>query len=487
VADTSGSGLLPCEDPRVSEDGRQAGAALTPGQILALDREHGCRAGVDDGGPDARDAQAADDPDAGAEPWWLWLPPAEQAQALGVHPEVWGVPGPRVPFGAGFTRQYGSGGRGFAAGGEPDRMLPGSQLGWHVARARRRGWAALDDDALIGVLDANRRQKSWHDALELDVVTELARRRAAADGSPGEHVAEELAAALTLTSRSADKLLGVAADITRLQPALTLLANGIIDRPRAEIIARHLSPLSDADAAVVQDLILPRAAGMTTGQLDAACAHAVKAADPGAALRRKDKARKDARVESWAEPGGTAALAGRDLDPASVILIIRNLDTDAHWLKDHGADGSIDQLRAAAFTARLSGQPLSALLPQPPASGSDASAATGSPGAGGTSTGEGGADSTPGGLRGTVNLIKSSAFRALGCELRIRGFHDREQCLADRLLATFRSRLWISGCLMSSFVSAREGQAWLRRDGETVTERDIRLSTSMPMLARLHA
>ena len=40
-------------------------------------------------------------------------------------------------FGAGFTHRYGGHGTGFAAGGPLDRMLPGEELAWHVAAARR--------------------------------------------------------------------------------------------------------------------------------------------------------------------------------------------------------------------------------------------------------------------------------------------------------------------------------------------------------------
>jgi len=54
----------------------------------------------------------------------------------------------------------------------------------------------------------------------------------------------------------------------------------------------------------------------------------------------------DARVECWAEPAGTGAIAGRDLNLAAVIAVGRHLDSAARWLKRHGAPGSTDQLRA---------------------------------------------------------------------------------------------------------------------------------------------
>lgn len=44
---------------------------------------------------------------------------------------------------------------------------------------------------------------------------------------------------------------------------------------------------------------------------------------------------------------------------------IPELYTDARWLKSHGADGTLSQLRARAFSARLNGLPLQTLLPPP--------------------------------------------------------------------------------------------------------------------------
>jgi hypothetical protein len=135
---------------------------------------------------------------------------------------------------------------------------------------------------------------------------------------------------------------------------------------------------------------------MTTGQLAAACQRAVLAHDPQAAARRKQRAERDARVECWAEPSGTGSIAGRDLNLAGVIAADKYLDAAARWLQRHGAPGTVDQLRARVFLARLADQPLESLLPAP---GPAAAARPGSPGpwptaAGGLS-----------GLAGSVNLI----------------------------------------------------------------------------------
>jgi hypothetical protein len=369
------------------------GDCLTAEQVAELTRRDWDPA-------EAEDRWDDDDPDAGPPPQWLALSAGEQARLLaGDEPPAQTVP---EAFGAGFTHGLGGNGTGFTAGGALDVMLPGTVLGWHVGQAMHRRLAECSDDEIIGMLEANRRQASWHEAIQNDLVAELDRRRADADGTPGEHVSQELAAALTLTGWSASAQLALARDLARLPKTRDLLANGIIDRPRAAVIARHTSLLSDEDAARVEDKVLPRAASMTTGELSSACLRAVTAIDPEAARKRKEKALTDARVEAWLEDSGTGALAGRDLPPAEMIFADKYLDAAARWLKDHGIDGTHEQLRAMAFTCLLSGKPLESLPPgRAETAGTPTGATAADPGPA-TATpdstpGTGTPDSTPGG------------------------------------------------------------------------------------------
>jgi hypothetical protein len=184
------------------------------------------------------------------------------------------------------------------------------------------------------VLLAARKLSSWQAAVEVQAVAELDRRRlAAAAADPGTaggpraaaHTSEELAAALTLTGRAADTLLGTAEGLTRLPGVLAALAEGLIDRFRAVVFADELAPLDAGTAAALADTVVPRAGRLTTGQLRATLRRAVLAFDPEAARRRRAQARADARVQSWAEASGNAALAGRELPPAQVLAADRHL------------------------------------------------------------------------------------------------------------------------------------------------------------------
>ncbi len=200
-----------------------------------------------------------------------------------------------------------------------------------------------------------------------------------------EHVSDEVAAALTLTGRSAEALLVLSRDLARLPAVLGALEAGVIDRARAAVFAAELANLGDRHAQVIAAALWRAAAGMTTGQLRAELRALVLMVDPEAARRRRERARDDARVESWQEGSGNSGLAGRELPPAEVIIADKRITAIARELKNAGAAGTIDQLRAAVFTALLTGRDPAALLP---AAGTDS----------------GGDPAGPAGITGTINL-----------------------------------------------------------------------------------
>jgi Domain of unknown function (DUF222) len=288
--------------------------------------------------------------------------PGSELRLLDCHARAQDGPPAPEAIAAGFTHHVGGNGTGFEAGGALDAMLPGGKLAVHLGQVRQLGLQVLPDDALIGAMCGAAKLESFAAEFKLAAAAELDARRASADGTPGEHVSEEVAAALTLTGWSAAALLGLAQQLARLPKTRALLAAGIVDPRRAAVIARHVMLLPDDDAAQVEDLILPRAAKLTTGELNSACQRAVIAIDPAAARKRKDKALRQARVEAWFEDAGTAALAGRDLPPADVVSADQYINAAARWLKDHGAQGTLAQLRAKVFTTLLAGQTLDSLL-----------------------------------------------------------------------------------------------------------------------------
>ncbi len=320
----------------------------------------------------------------------------------------------------------------FAEGGWADTLAPDPVLATLVDLVQRDELDKLDDDQLTGVLQAANRLAAWSASVRVAAVSGLAARREqsgrkSGDWRPFDHVDDEVAVALTLTRRSAARLLDLALGLDRLPLTRAALAAGLIDERRAEVIAEEVAGLDDEHAAAVEKLIIGRAPKLTSGQLRALVRRAVLSADPKAARRRKEKALKDARVEMFPETSGTAALAGRDLPPAAVLAADKHLTALAQAMKAAGQPGTLDILRAWAYLHLLSGQPADTLLstqqaattpglpgshppggPGLPATVPDATAPDAAPSPGGPrgSVNPGGPRGSvnPGGLRGSVNL-----------------------------------------------------------------------------------
>jgi Domain of unknown function (DUF222) len=258
----------------------------------------------------------------------------------------------------------------FAVGGTADAMAPGPALAILADRVQQEGLEQLNDDQLTGVLQAANRLASWAASQKLAATSWLAARREAdgqksGDWRPFDHVDDEVAVALTLTRRSAGRLLDLALSLDRLPRTRAALAGGLIDERRAEVITEELAGLDDAHAAAAEKLIIAKAPALTTGQLRALARRLVISADPAAARRRKEQALRDARVETFTEQAGTAALAGRDLCPVDVLAADKHLTALAQAMKAAGISGTTDTLRAHAYLHLLSGHPASTLLPHP--------------------------------------------------------------------------------------------------------------------------
>jgi hypothetical protein len=269
----------------------------------------------------------------------------------------------------GFTHRDpgGPSGAGFAAGGALDHLAPGPWLASELATSTADGYDRLTDSEQIGVLLGWQRQAAWAQAGLAAAVSGVRDRRLSQSTRPGwsrvaDHITDEVAIALRLTTLSAGRLLGVAAGLDRLPPVAAALAVGQIDWAKACLLAGELAVLTDEQALDIAARLLREAGDQTTGQLRAALARAILAADPHAAERRKHEGRKDTRVELWHEPSGNAVLAGRELRPADAIAADAQLTADARWLRTRGMPGTLAELRAAAYLTRLSGLDLTSML-----------------------------------------------------------------------------------------------------------------------------
>ena len=256
------------------------------------------------------------------------------------------------------------------------RLAPGPALaGWLGCAPAGQ----LDDAGLVSSLAGWRKITSWAQAQELAGVAELARRRGVSSGAgpyrtldkqdPADFAPDELALALTLTQCSANYWMGLAVSLSgRLPRTLAALATGTIDLARAKVIDEYTTVLDDDVARKVEDKVLARAGQQTTGQLCASLRRAVISVDPAAAERRRKQAERHARVELVGEPDGTASLLGRFLPAAQASAAWTRINAIAAALRDGGAPGGIDLLRAQVLIRLILGVPPSGPPPAGPGS-----------------------------------------------------------------------------------------------------------------------
>jgi ribosomal protein L12E/L44/L45/RPP1/RPP2 len=311
----------------------------------------------------------------------------------------------------------------------------------------------------VGVLRAARRLVSWQSAVDLAAVAELSARRSReardAGPRPDERASAEVAAALTLTGRSADMLMDLASGVARLENVAAALARGEIEVARAHVFVDELSALPRLQASVIACRNMQAAGELTTSRLRSVLRRAALAADPEAEQRRQREARRDGRVQAWAESSGNAAIAGRELPTSRALLADRHISALAQSLKAAGMTGTLDEVRAEVFLALLSGQSPESLLaprlgqPQPANAAGTASAASRGADSGADDGESGSGLSWPAGPLGTLHLtMPLSAWLGLTDNAGHIGGHGPVDAWTCRELAdTMTGRPGTSYCL----------------------------------------
>lgn len=159
--------------------------------------------------------------------------------------------------------------------------------------------AGIDIHALTGhdaveVLCARARQLSHEQARLLATMVEIGLCDPdAADGEVSRlaesppYAADEIRAALSWTRRAADRELDFAEALVLRMPAVfTALDTGTIDRNKAWVFVDLCADLTPEQTEVVCTRLLPRAGGLTTGELAARIKRLAIALDPEWAARR---------------------------------------------------------------------------------------------------------------------------------------------------------------------------------------------------------
>jgi hypothetical protein len=213
-----------------------------------------------------------------------------------------------------------------------------------VAGPGGEGLAGLSDDQLIGFLSGARRMESRLAWAKIAALAEFASRPRRTD-----FAADEVAAAFRLTWLSAAGQIEYARTVARRLPVtFAALAAGKLDPVHVQIIEDLTSVLSDADAAVADEFLAAAAQSKTYGELRRAGNRLVLRLDPAAVRRRKEKARREARVRSFREESGNAGICGRELPSVEVLASMQHVEDRARALRDAGVPGTWEELKVRA-------------------------------------------------------------------------------------------------------------------------------------------
>jgi hypothetical protein len=179
------------------------------------------------------------------------------------------------------------------------------------------------------------------------------------DEDVSEFFPDELALVLNCSRAAATQLWEWSATLLRRLPRTwAALADGWLDRPRARAIAAELgwpareSP--DDVLAAVEAAVLPRACGLSVTRLRALVRAELITADPAAADRRRERARRDADVTVRGLGDGMGELRSRMPYP-DAAAVRTAVDAHARALKEAGDDRPIGVLRSLALHDRVAG------------------------------------------------------------------------------------------------------------------------------------
>jgi hypothetical protein len=217
----------------------------------------------------------------------------------------------------------------------------------------------------VALLKARARQIA-HDQAELladvqsvsESVSELANHPDPDDQDVFDTTASEISTALSLTRRASEVQTHLAETLCNRLPAVwKALSDGLIDLPRARVLADQTTHLPEELARQVCDQALERASTQTTGQLRARIQRLIIIVDPAAAQDRYEQKLTERMVVCEQTDAGTASIHATDLPADKANAAMCRINRLAHTAKRGGDRRGIDQIRADIFLHLLCGTP----------------------------------------------------------------------------------------------------------------------------------
>ncbi|MEU7882597.1 HNH endonuclease signature motif containing protein [Microbispora bryophytorum] len=238
-------------------------------------------------------------------------------------------------------------------------ISPGAELAGLLARVNVERVSGFDT---VEVLKAAYRQICHDRAWFLRALLEVGLR----DSFSGDEVArlevpdefgpDEARAALVWSRRRADSTFELAWNVHRRLPILgeAMLA-GTLDEPRAVAFVRWTVGLTDEQAALVCEQLVPQAPSWTVGELIERIQRLALAIDPAWAERRYAEAVRRRRVVGTRNEDGTATVSGLDLPLDRAAAGCDRIDELARACKRAGDRRPIDHIRVDLFLGSLDG------------------------------------------------------------------------------------------------------------------------------------
>lgn len=183
------------------------------------------------------------------------------------------------------------------------------------------------------------------------MVSAQARNRAlgAYDSQAHDSAVAEVGLMLRVAAGTAAARVGDAWSLcTRLPATLAALEAGRITLSKARIIDAETLNLTDEHTAAVEAQVLAKARQQTPGQVRVATRRAVLSADPAAARKRAEQARRERGVRMWPEPDGMATVSAY-LPAADAVGVFAVVDEYARQAGSSRDERSMDARRGDAL------------------------------------------------------------------------------------------------------------------------------------------
>lgn len=219
----------------------------------------------------------------------------------------------------------------------------------------------LNGHDAVRLMQAEGRLASHFEAAKLASMAEVALSPGAGPSDPVvrdvselEYASDEIAAALTLTRRAADKELELALSVTgRLRRVWEKLRQGLIDLGRVKVFDQQLGHLAEDTIDTVSDQILDAASDLTTGQLRARLARLIMEADPDGVDLGYEEGLLGRSFVIYANPDNTANVCGQSIASTDAAAISRKVNRIAAGINGVSDPRTIDQIRADVFVDLL--------------------------------------------------------------------------------------------------------------------------------------